>query len=306
MTLSRKTKPLGPRQRKAYVAPFIAAVATAKAEVAARTAEAAAADRARDKLVSIPVVLRRTTGEMILASALDLGPGYYSGGLPKTPAEKRAFRKRVVDGEVKIGIGGGSSAAKSLTSRVRRMTGPDTRKLARLDALIARTIQQRKDHIAAAYEGGVPYTIDSMVDAVMTARMLPHVGYIDTYAVNRAESALESALAHDGTKSCNCQPCGSERQFDARAAANRVARKREEAREEAENRRILRKAPLSGEVSWHCDGCDTEQLATVGILETDEGPLPGVECHDCEYGRLLDDGVGFTAAVAPGQEALIA
>jgi hypothetical protein len=298
--VSRKVKPLGPRQRMAYQKPFVAALREAKERLAAQVAERAAAEvkvaRWR-KRYARPGLIKRADGRVEEVKLSELSA--YGFQRNRTPAERRTARKELVDGTIKLQAFGGTSGAPSLARRVREFGRADLRKLRSIDARIAKLQDHRKLLVAGAYETGVPLTVEAIVGQVMEFGSLPFAVHPDEWQVTRAENALEDARNHDGTRGCPCQRCVNEAQ---RAAyeASRKARLAAEAKAIArDERKILRKVPA--EVSWHCANCDSDQTVAPTVGETDDGPLPIVECPDCEWGELVAD---VLPKVAPGQEAL--
>jgi len=224
MTLSRKTKPLGPRQRAAYVKPFAAAVAEAEAKVATEQAACAATQAAFAtglRRLGAPAIVVRANPPLspTLTSTVELKAWGLHLSAKSTPAEKRKARKALLAGEVSIECNGGSPKLPSLLRRFRAMAKADVARLRILDRRIALLHEQRNALIGTGFERSVPYTPEKLADIVIGLATLPRNGfYIDEYAVTRARNALADAQKHDDTKTCPCGRCTGDR---ARAASEK-------------------------------------------------------------------------------------
>lgn len=307
MKLSRKRKPLGPRQRAAYVKPFKAELEAAKKKVAEQTAATEAAQKRIDRLAA-PALLRKATGtDTSLTTTLELS-GY--GIKVGTPAEVRATRKALVSGELAIQIGGGSPKLPSLARRFRRMGKAEQRKLRALDKRIREARQAREELIEAAFGAGDVMGIEQLADLIIAIAKAKHArpGYIDTYAINRAESSLAEALKHDGTGTCPCGKCASARHWADVEKQNKAAQIKRQKAEAARLRKL-------GTRDFTCPHCGHENAAAQ--VDEDESYREGryvvekfVQCEECHEGTALEDldlaaaEVAKAEAPSPGQEAM--
>lgn len=293
-----KRKPLGPRQRLAYLKPFKAAIEAAKVKLAADQKakdEGAAALRR----FAQPALIQRAGGH-VLTSTAELA---VFGRAPDSPSAWRKFRKALLGGEESISIASGLSKVRGLVQKLRLMSKADARALARLDKRIADLEAARSTLIAGAYERGVKVTPDQLVELVVKRKKLGArigLGYIDEYAVTRAENALADAMKHDGTRTCECQPCSYARrdiERQKRYAAENKARERAEAKERAE----------LGTRTITCLDC--QEVTKDGQVQRDEFDNElFVECASCEAANYLVDQPDLPPdqAPAPGQQELVA
>lgn len=297
MELSRKTKPLGPRQRLAYIKPFKAAVDEAKAKLAADQAAHDKAAKAREAL-RFTALFRKAQGiDTTLGTTFDVS---VYGLSVKTPKERRLARQALIDGTHKVTVNGGSPGVPALTKRMRLMAKADIRRLRGIDKRLANLREQREALIVASFERGKELTATQIADHLLKRAAVNGPAYIDTYAVSRAQSALAEAEKHDGTRTCPCSTCAYRRQ-DAERQKRYAAENK--AREKAEAKRLAK----LGTRDLTCPECK-EFNAKVQVEQEygDDDDARFVECPSCEVATYLVDLIEADKIIAPspGQEAL--
>lgn len=296
--MAGKTKPLGPRQRLAYIKPFREALATARTTLAAQIAQRDKAAKARDAL-RFTALFRKAQGiDTTLGDTFDV---VVYGLNPKTPKERRLARAALIDGTMKVTVNGGSPGVPALTKRMRLMERADIRRLRGIDKRLDNLRQQKEALIVASFERGKELTPTQIADHLLKRAAINNAdrAWIDSHIVVRAESALAEAEKHDGTKTCPCQACLWERQRIERDKANAKARVD---REKAEIRRLAK----LGTRDFTCPECQHENVAAQVELDENDGEK-FVECSECESGTLLEDLVEAAKVVAPspGQIAML-
>jgi hypothetical protein len=219
---THKTTPLGPRQRAAYIKPFRDELEKAKVTLAEQLKARAIASARLDKF-RIPLLLRRATSDDTqLVSASEMSAyGLYLD----TPAKKRAARKGLIEGTIKVQVGGGSSGAPNLVRRLRRMTKADQRRLRAIDARIEKARADREALIAEAFGRADSWTPDELAEFLIKRASIKGPAWIDSHVVIRAQQALVEAEKHDGTATCPCSPCDWGRKYAAQDKANAERRK---------------------------------------------------------------------------------
>lgn len=303
--ITHKTKPLGPRQRRAYQKPYEAAIVEAKAKLAAEQARVAAETAAYEKAV------RRWSGAVITTDAQGgrhawgqfIDTASIWGLREKLKDGRRKVRQRILAGAegYSVSIGTGSPKAANAVKRIRRVPKADIRKRARLEAALAKARKALDDHLVEAWDHAEPMTVEQLADALIgLAAAKPPYRYLDEYAVLRAEQALGEAKKHDGTASCPCEPCVAARRWDAQ---DRERVKQDAARAKARERAEAKRP----KVTFTCPDADCAHITEHAPVEIDENDgLPYVECERCEQGWTKDDGIAALATLSPGQLELAA
>lgn len=301
-TLSRKTKPLGPRQRLAYLKPLRAALEAVKAKVAEQQAALEKGQKALNA-TRFTALFRKATGtDTTLGTTADI----QTYGLEvKTPKQRRLAKQGLVDGSIKVTVNGGSPGLPALVRRMRLMDGKDIRRLRGIDQRLARLRKEREDLIASAFDRGRAVTPAQLADLVIKRQVVKTSmpSYIDEWAIKRAETALAEGEKHDGTKTCPCSPCAQARQWAAIDKQNKAAAIKRQKAEAARLRKL-------GTVTFTCPDEDCGHVTEHAQVDEDEAYNQGryviqkfVECEACEGTFPLNE---VTVQPAPGQQELVA
>lgn len=308
--LSRKRKPLGPRQRLAYQKPYREAVAAAKAKLAAEQSARKAIEEANARIrtkYAVPVVRVDANGGSHVVESM----GSYSSWdlrklIDKAKTVKAAI-KTVLTTNPSVQLGGGSPRLGNAAKRLRVMTKADQRKRARLLARLAAAQKAVADHVVESWNNGTPVTPELLAGTLVGMASLKSAPYVDDYAVRRAEASLAEAMKHDGTATCPCGPCDY-----ARKDAERQKRYAAEAaaREKAEAKRLAK----LGKVSFTCPGETCGHENRESQVDEDESWYDGayhvvkvVDCEECDERFPLEDVALIEPdKPVPGQMELIA